>query len=561
MAPETTQDRTNRIVILQQYPVSGRGVKSLAQAGYAWLEANKQSVNSLNVFPVPDGDTGTNMVLTMKSAIEEIKDSPEQKAGAVLDALANGALLGARGNSGVILSQLWRGFARAIDGKETMDSQDLAKAFSDARDTAYKGVGRPVEGTILTVIKDMATAAEQAAKQGTDPVKLLELVVKAANESVARTPDLLPILKEAGVVDAGGKGLYFLMEGMLRWVHGQQLKQAESVIQPMSALKLENTMESIEEGQDYEVVIDFRPHRPLDFQKLYEDLGKMGTSIQVGEGQDIYRMHIHVPTEKRHEPVDYIESLGTWTNVKMENLMEQMDLLRKGQGRGEYTIRPITPGQLAVVAVAPGAGIAGHFADLGVAAIIEGGQTMNPSTADILKSFENLPTDKVIILPNNKNIIMAANSAAEMTPKKALVVPSGSVPQGLAAMLRWDPKSKLEKVAEEMKEAMGEVLTGEITTATRSAEIDGVKVKEGQIIGLLNGKMAVAAADVEQASLQLLKKAQFENYQIATLFYGQDIEAEVAHDVAKSIKKEFPDQEVEVHSGGQPHYQFIIAIE
>lgn len=560
--PETTQERAKRAIILQQYPVDGNGVRSLAQAGFAWLEANKQSVNALNVFPVPDGDTGTNMVLTMKSAMEEVRNTPDQKAGKVLEALAQGALMGARGNSGVILSQLWRGFARSIDGKESMDSQDLARAFAEARDTAYKGVVRPVEGTILTVAKDMATAAEKAAAEGADPIQLLEAVLQEANESVRRTPELLPILKEAGVVDSGGKGLFFLMEGMLRWVRGLQVRSAESIIAPIAALNLENSMDAVEEGQDYEVVVDFRPHKALDLPTFYGELEKMGTSIQVGEGDGMYRMHIHVPAEKKHEPLDYIETIGTWTNVSMENLVAQMEgIATKAKGKGEYVVRPIAAGQIAVVAVAPGAGIAKHLADLGAAAIIEGGQTMNPSTADILKSFENLPTDKVIILPNNKNIVLAAKSAAEVSAKQVQVVATRNIPQGLAAMLVWDPKGELPAVVAEMEKAMARVQTGEVTTATRSVEIEGVKVKDGQAIGLHNGKLVVSASDVEKASMKLLKTIGFENYEIMGMFYGEDVDQEVADSVAATIRKTYPKQEVEVHPGGQPHYQFIFSIE
>ncbi|MCW5838891.1 MAG: DAK2 domain-containing protein, partial [Anaerolineales bacterium] len=288
---ETTHARAHRANILQHRPVDGNGIRSLAQAGFGWLEANKQSVNALNVFPVPDGDTGTNMVLTMKSAMEEMQKSSESKAGKVLEAVARGALLGARGNSGVILSQLWRGFARAAEGKDTLSAADLARGFSESRDTAYKGVVRPVEGTILTVSKDMASAAEEAIANGVDsPITLLEAVLKAADASVRRTPELLPILKEAGVVDSGGKGLYFLIEGMLRWVRGQQVRNAESIIAPIAALNLENSLEAVEEGQDYEVVVDFRPKGELALQEFYAELEKMGTSIQVGEGEGMFRM-------------------------------------------------------------------------------------------------------------------------------------------------------------------------------------------------------------------------------------------------------------------------------
>ncbi|MGH2582719.1 MAG: DAK2 domain-containing protein [Anaerolineales bacterium] len=559
MNPESAQTRTKRKVILQQYPIDGQAVKRLAAAGLKWLDANRQVVNSLNVFPVPDGDTGTNMVLTMKAAYDEIKDSPEPTAGKMLEALAQGALLGARGNSGVILSQIWRGFARSVDGKQVMDSEDLAQAFAAARDTAYKGVVRPVEGTILTVIKDMAAEAGESLKDGADPATMLQRVLKAADESVQHTPELLPILKEAGVVDSGGKGLFFLLEGMMRWVEGQQLEQAETSAQPLAALNLDSSMESVEEGQDYEVVVDFRPYTELDLQKFYGNLEKMGTSIQVGEGDGMYRMHIHVPTEKRYEPIDYTMQLGTVTNVAIENLMAQMDEI--SQKAHETKIKPVKAGEIAVVAVAPGPGIARHFAELGVAAIVEGGQTMNPSTADILASFENLPTDKVVILPNNKNIVMAANSAIELSVKKVVVVPSVNVPQGIAAMLKLSPSGELNAVAEEMKKAMGDVQAGEVTTATRNVEIEGVNVKEGDVIGLHNGKLVVADKDLETATLNLLDMMKFNDFEILTIYTGQDLADDKANAITEAIRKAYPKQEVEVHQGRQPHYYFIFAVE
>lgn len=550
-----------RVAVLQQYPVNGRAVKHLAEAAYAWLEANKQTVNALNVFPVPDGDTGTNMVLTMKSAIEELNKVSESKAGEMLAALAQGALMGARGNSGVILSQLWRGFARSVEGKESLNSQDLAQAFIAARDTAYKGVVRPVEGTILTVAKDMAAAAEAAANEGASPIPLLRIVMQAAKDSVQRTPELLPILKQAGVVDSGGKGLSLLMEGMLRWVEGHQLHTAEAIAQPITAMNLESSMEAVEEGQDYEVVVDFRPHQTLDLPRFYSDLEKMGTSIQVGEGQDMYRMHIHVPAEKVNAPREYIETIGTWTDIKMENLISQMDEIRGKAGKPPLKLTTVAPGQIAVVSVASGSGIARHFAELGAAAIVEGGQTMNPSTADLLAAFENLPTDKIIILPNNKNILMAANSAAELTAKKAVVIPSTSIPEGFAAMFRLKPNGDLDAVAKDMKDALPDVHTGEITTATRDVEIDGVKVKVGQIIGLHNDKLVIAADDVEKACLKLLKQMKAETYEAITLFYGEDLHTEQASGIADSIRKAYPQKEVDVHEGGQPHYQFILSVE
>ena len=303
--------------------IDGLAVKKLVEAGLAWLRTNQQTVNALNVFPVPDGDTGTNMLLTMTSAYNEVSNLGHHSAGQMIAAVAQGALMGARGNSGVILSQLWRGFSRALHGQDVIDAPALAAAFAEARDTAYKGVVRPVEGTILTVSKDIAIAANLAIQDTDDPVEVLRRCVKAADESVQRTPEFLPILKQAGVVDSGGKGLFFILEGMLRFIDGESLEAPLISVQPLSAMNLENAMDDVEEGQDWEVVVDFRPQSGFELQAFYNRLEEMGTSIQVGEGEGMYRMHIHTPLEKRYEPIDYIMSLGTITKVAMENLLAQ----------------------------------------------------------------------------------------------------------------------------------------------------------------------------------------------------------------------------------------------
>ena len=541
--------------------IDGQMLKELAEASLTWLKTNQQTVNSLNVFPVPDGDTGTNMVLTMQAAWDEIANSPEHNVGKIAHAIAHGALMGARGNSGVILSQLWRGFARALDTHELLDASGLVHAFAIGRDTAYKGVVRPVEGTILTVAKDAAAACETAASQTNDLVEMLSLIVPAMDDSVQSTPGLLPVLREAGVVDAGGKGLFFIVEGMLRHLQGLPIDSPLTTVQPLAALNLENTLESIEPGQDYEVVVDFRPSGALNLESFYNTLEEMGTSIQVGEGEGIYRMHIHVPTEKRYEPIDYTMSLGTITKVAIENLMVQMEDIQRRAGKTKLTLAPVEPGQIAVVAVAPGPGIARVFASLGVSAIVEGGQTMNPSTQEIINAFENLPTDHVIILPNNKNIILAAQTAMQLTVKKIAVVPSRTVPQGLAAMLRLAPDGNLEKVAAEMTAALDEVLTGEITIATRSVEMDGVQVKEGQVIALLDGKLVLSSSDLEDAVLHLLDFAHAERFELVTLFFGADLPRREVDHIADLIRTRFPEQEIEVQDGGQPHYSFILSIE
>lgn len=553
--------KTQRSKTFREKPIDGQGLRRLAEAGLTWLRTNQQMVNSLNVFPVPDGDTGTNMVLTMQAAIDEISNSNDRNFGIVSHAIAHGALMGARGNSGVILSQLWRGIARAVDNQETLDAASMVSAFAMARDTAYKGVVRPVEGTILTVSKDVASAAEKALTETSDPFKILELVVKEADLSVQRTPDLLPVLKEAGVVDAGGIGLFYILEGMLRYANGQPLDTALTTVQPLAAMNLENTIETIEPGQDFEVVVDFRPQDALNLESFYSSLAGMGTSIQVGEGDGVYRMHIHVPTEKLYDPINYTRSLGTVTKVAIENLMAQMEAIEATHGGRRLTLAPVEPGQIAVVAVSPGAGISRVFASLGVAAIVEGGQTMNPSTQEIINAFENLPTDQVIILPNNKNIILAANSAAELTVKKVAVIPSRTVPQGLAAMMRLAPDGNFDEIVREMSEAVDGVESGEITTATRSVEIDGVSVKEGQTIVLHNGRLILATDNVEQACLGLLERARADDYELITMFYGADMPKNEVNRIADIVRRAYPNQEVEVQDGGQPHYQFIIAIE
>jgi DAK2 domain fusion protein YloV len=552
---------TARVEKLRKRQIDGQSLKRLVEAGLTWLRTNQQIVNSLNVFPVPDGDTGTNMLLTLTSAYNEIKDSGEKHLGKMAGLVAKGALMGARGNSGVILSQLWRGFARSVQDDESLDAESLVRAFASARDTAYKGVVKPVEGTILTVAKGIAEGTEAGLGSAKDAFDILEMAVKSADETVEQTPELLPVLKQAGVVDSGGKGLFFILEGMLRHVYGESLETPLASVQSLSAMNFENAMQEVEEGQDFEVVVDFFPNEGFQLQPFYGKLEEMGTSIQVGEGEGMYRMHIHVPLDKRYEPIDYIMGLGTITNVAMENLMAQMDGIQKGTTQQPIKFSAVEPGQIAVVVVSPGTGLTRIFASLGVAAVVTGGQTMNPSTQDILAAFENLPTDKVIILPNNKNIIMAANQAKEVTVKQVAVVPSRTIPQGLAAMLSLQPDGEVDTVAEKMTKALSSVQTGEITVAVRSVEIDGVHCDSGQVIALLDGKLVASSNSVDEGLMKLLKKAQADEHELITLYHGEEMPHAEANRIADSVRKFYVNQEVEVQDGGQPHYQFIISVE
>lgn len=547
-----------RVEKLRKRKIDGLALKKLVDAGLTWLRTNKENVNALNVFPVPDGDTGTNMTLTLQAAWNEIKDLGNRHIGEMAAAVSKGALMGARGNSGVITSQILRGISRGLHDKNILDVDSMISAFGEARDTAYKGVVKPVEGTILTVIKEIAVATEAVRGSAKDAIEVLEVAVKAADEAVKKTPDLLPVLKQAGVVDSGGKGLFFILEGMLRHVYGESLDAPTIQIQPMNAMNLEGALEEVEEGQDYEVVVDFVPNGELDLQSFYGKLEEMGTSIQVGEGEGMYRMHIHVPLENRYVPIDYIMGIGTITKVAMENLLAQMDDIQKA---AQIKFATVEPGTIAVVVVSPGQGLSKIFASLGVAAVVAGGQSMNPSTQDILSSFENLPTDKIIILPNNKNIILAANQAKEVTVKQVEVVPTRTVPQGLAAMLALQPDGELSAVATKMIQSLSYVKTGEVTIATRTVEIDGVSVKDGQVIALLDGKLTLAAESVEQAVMDLLKKANASESEIVTLFYGEGMTHAEANRIADVIRQNYSNLEIEVQEGGQPHYQFIISIE
>ena len=561
MSDEVAAARKKRVEEMQALPFDGQAYKRLVEAGLTWLRANQEMVNALNVFPVPDGDTGTNMVLTMQSAYDEIADSGHHKVGDMAAAVSQGALMGARGNSGVILSQIWRGISRGLEGAEVLTGENFARALTSASETAYRGVVRPVEGTILTVSKDIGIAAVAALEETQDPIEILEKVIVAGKESVDHTPELLPVLKDAGVVDSGGMGLFLILEGMMRYIYGEPLDTPTLSVKPMAALDMENAMHAVEEGQDFEVVVDFYPEGELDLKSFYDKLEEMGTSIQVGEGDGMYRMHIHVPLENRYLPIDYIMELGTVTDVAMENLVAQMDELNKNSDYDRLEMTNIDPGEIAIVTVSPGPGISRIFASLGVAAIVEGGQTMNPSTKELLAAFENLPTDKVIILPNNKNIVLAAQAASDVTVKEVHVVPSRTIPQGLAAMLMHNPDGDLATIAEKMIQSLDTVRTGEVTTATRTVEIDGVNVKTGQVIALLDGKLVLAASTVDEACLSLLEKADMDEYELITLYMGADYPRAEANRVGDLIQEKYPDHEIEMLDGGQPHYQLILSIE
>ena len=534
--------------------VDGPGLRALAEAACTWLATNHEAVNALNVFPVPDGDTGTNMLLTMRSACNEMVPG-EPHAGKVAHALAHGALLGARGNSGVILSQILRGLARGLEQHPAFGTAQLVRALHEARNTAYRGVVRPVEGTLLTVIKDVAGAAQQADPQNSDIAALLALLVEASSASVLRTPDLLPVLKEAGVVDSGGFGLQVLLEGMLRHLRQEPLDVVlHTARHPLSAAAVSAALDAVEPGQEWEVVVDFRPNQPLDLQSFYKTLEKFGGSIQVGEGAANYKMHLHLPRELRLKAVEYAESLGTVVNVHMENLLDQV-----AQAQAAAPVE-VQAGQLLAVVVAPGIGFNRLLARPGVA-VISGGQSMNPSTEDLLRAFANLPVADVILLPNNKNIQMAAEQAANLSDKRVRVLPTRNMPQGIAAMLAFDPDGEFEPVLAEMQTRMAEVHTGELTNATRTVTLDGIAVREGQFIGLHDGTLACATETLAGCALQLLQKMGAAEFDLLTLYHGAAIGPVEAAALRTEIADIYPQLQTEIYSGGQPHYHYILSLE
>ncbi len=558
---ESTPQKVDASTNLSCTKINGQDLKKFLNASLIWLKTNQPLVNSLNVFPVPDGDTGTNMFLTLKTAYAEIENEKTTNAGSIAKKFAHGALMGARGNSGVILSQILRGFARALDEKEELDADLLTVALAESRNTAYKGVVRPVEGTILTVIKDVARAAVESRQSTDDLLQMLEDIIKAADISVKNTPELLPILKQAGVVDSGGKGLYIILEGILRTIKGESIDVAEEIITPLSLEQMESEElnESIEEGQDFEVVVDFKPVSGFELSSFYNALEKIGTSIQVGEGEDLYRMHIHVPKENKYEPIELVSDYGTVEKIYIENLMEQMKEKKASAPKIEQP--KIQEGQIGVVAVSPGEGITRIFYSLGLASVIQGGQTMNPSTEEIVDAFKDLPTDKIIILPNNKNIILAAEAASSMTDKNVRVIPTRSIPEGLTASLMIDPDGDLDAVADSMKDMMDSVDSGEITTATRSITINGIKVKSGEVISLLNDDLVGSADTLEKACDNLLTAVDLDEKEHLTILYGNNVTKDQVDSVMAHIQETYPDLELELHEGGQPFYQFIIAIE
>lgn len=536
-------------------------LKEMFAAATNWLEKSASDIDALNVFPVPDGDTGTNMLLTMHSTIEEADRAVSNDVSVISQAMAKGALIGARGNSGVILSQIMYGLAQGFDGKKTFCGSDLANALSQASVMAYKGLSNPVEGTILTVIKDASVAAQkQAAGDGNDVISVMEAAVNAANESVANTPRLLPVLKEAGVVDAGGQGLYTLLEGALRYLNGEaellQFRKPQMIassipLTPMVVTAPERVaMDEIPFGYCTEFMLK---GQGLDLDKLRKKLNKKGESLIAVGNNTTVRVHIH--TLDPGNVIHYVTSLGTIHSVSIRNMDEQhQDFLEMQRKKAPAT-------GLAIVAVVPGDKLSEVFSSLGVTAIVPGGQTMNPSTKDLLQAVEQSASDKVIILPNNKNIILTAEQVHSLTDKTIMVIPSKTIPQGVAALLAFDYEANSETNVSIMTEALSTVKSIEISRAVRSTKLNGLAIKKKQAIGFLDGELIAVGDNTADVIDDTLDSAGLEEADVVTIYYGADAEEAEAKEINNNISAQYPNLQVEIVNGGQPHYEYIISVE
>jgi DAK2 domain fusion protein YloV len=532
----------------------GQGLKRLLEASTAWLERHTDAINSLNVFPVPDGDTGTNMLLTMQAALEEIANSPEHSVSAIAHAAAHGALMGARGNSGVILSQILRGVARSLDQKDEFNASEFASAMKEATATAYKGVIKPVEGTILTVVREATEVAITATAEEEDLRLVLEKVVDEAQESVARTPSLLSVLAEAGVVDAGGQGLFIILEGMLRYIRGETV-EVDFALE--TAVDLHVPSED-EYGYDVQFIIQ---GQDLKLEEIRDTIAAMGESTLVVGDSATIKVHIH--TEEPGTPLNYGARMGSLSKITVENLQEQYQefILSQAQPPVPSSMTSEEVCDIATVVVAQGPGLARVFQSLGASAVVPGGQTMNPSTEELLKAAEDFQTDQVIILPNNSNIILAAQQAQKLSEKNIRIVPTRTIPQGVSALLAFNYQADLDTNTRVMERAIGEVQTVEITIATRSVRLNGVDVKQGEVIGLLNETLAASGSSPEQVIEEVLRQMKVEEYEIITIYYGENVTQGEAEALAARISQDYPEQEIELVKGGQPHYLYILSAE
>ncbi|WP_338198739.1 DAK2 domain-containing protein [Lactobacillus rizhaonensis] len=531
------------------------------------LGRNAEFINSLNVFPVPDGDTGTNMNLTIESGAKAVAQNNSDSVGDLTESLAKGMLMGARGNSGVISSQLFRGVYKATQGMKTLNAQELANAFSNGVATAYKGVMKPVEGTILTVARIGAQEGANKANETDDVAEVMKAIVEGAKRALKSTPDLLPVLKQVGVVDSGGQGLLFIYEGFLEGLLGEEFAdryqpdegEMDEMINAMHHQSVQSQLSTkdIANGYCTEIMVDLTADVPakktFNLDEFREHLSKLGDSLLAVSDEEVAKVHIH--TEQPGAVFAYGSQFGQLGKIKIDNMRIQHETIVNNNEENQESV------DFAVIAVASGNGIRKLFESEGVNRIISGGQTMNPSTQDIIDSIKKSGAKKAIVMPNNGNIIMAAKQAAEVSDIPVGIVPTKTISQGLTAMLSFDPDDSLDDNVANMTDALDTVVSGEVTKANRDTTINDIAIHQGDFLGIIDGDIKVAASDLIVAASSMIEKMLDEDSEIITIMYGRDSNKKEAQKLVDELKKKHDDLEFELHDGGQPVYNFLISVE
>ncbi|MDO5366000.1 DAK2 domain-containing protein [Streptococcus dysgalactiae] len=545
--------------------------QEMVQAAATRLGKQAEYVNSLNVFPVPDGDTGTNMSMTMDNGAKEVADKPASTVGEVGQILSKGLLMGARGNSGVITSQLFRGFGQSVKGKDELTGKDLAQAFQMGVEVAYKAVMKPVEGTILTVSRGAATAALKKADLTDDAVEVMQAALDGAKGALAKTPDLLPVLKEVGVVDSGGQGLVFIYEGFLSALNGDYVASEDFKATPANMSEMINAehhksvvghvaTEDITYGYCTEIMVALKQGptyvKEFNYDEFQGYLSGLGDSLLVVNDDEIVKVHVHTedPGLVMQEGLKY----GSLIKIKVDNMRNQHEAQVQKTDAEESKAEAKDFGLIAVVA---GEGLSEIFKAQGVDYVISGGQTMNPSTEDIIKAIEAVNAKQVIILPNNKNIFMAAQSAAEVVDIPAAVVETRTVPQGFTSLLAFDPSKSLEDNVADMSASLSDVVSGSVTLAVRDTTIDGLEIHENDFLGMVDGKIVVSNPDMEATLKAAFAKMIDEDSEIVTIFVGEEGDQDLAEELAEYLEETYEDVEVEIHQGDQPVYPYLMSVE
>ena len=545
--------------------------QEMVQAGATRLNKQAEYVNSLNVFPVPDGDTGTNMGMTIENGAKEVSDRSASTVGEAAGIFAKGLLMGARGNSGVITSQLFRGFSQSVKDKEELDGAALAAAFQSGVEVAYKAVMKPVEGTILTVSRGAAIGAKKKAESTNDAVEVMRAALEGAKTALAKTPDMLPVLKEVGVVDSGGQGLVFIYEGFLSALTGEFIASEEFQATPATMSEMINAehhksvaghvaTEDIKLGYCTEIMVALKQGptyvKDFDYDEFRNYLNNLGDSLLVVNDDEIVKVHVHTedPGLVMQEGLKY----GSLVKVKVDNMRNQHEAQVEKE---ERQAKPVEEKEYAIIAVVAGDGLADIFKAQGVDYIISGGQTMNPSTEDFVKAVEELNARNIIILPNNKNILMAAQSAAEVIDQPAAVVETKTIPQGLTSLLAFDESKSIEENYERMSASLGDVASGSVTTAVRDTTIDGLEIHENDNLGMVDGKIVVSNPDMMETLEETFAHMLDEDSEIVTIYVGEDGSEELANELAQALAEKYEDVEVEIHQGGQPVYPYLFSVE